>query len=289
MKMSDAFKEGLIPAYYDKYFPVICPDCGEDLHISSSLTNYRCVNKNCIQKRAVRLSKFLYGLGIKNFGRDLAYEYFKENTNDSILDILVADKDKLPKKMSARRKSIYKSKFTEIANVNLQFKELVQLLDMPNIDKDIIKIFRGVNSYQDYQDLLDKYGSHFELVKVRLGMKSITRPKYIATTLMEYDSDIQMIEKIFKNMKYDNGRYTLICMTGIPAGYTDKERFLREMSDILGVNLELTASLEKAVFVVYSAKGTETYRNAYANYRKKLITPGEFVEIVKEAAKSGER
>lgn len=283
MLIKDAYIEGLIPIYYKKFFREDCEFCGEPLHITENLTNYRCVNMKCPKKKGKRASKMLDKMGIKNVGAILMEQYFLQVAPEvPILNILIEDISKYPKSMSYQRRHKVKSEFDKIRSKAYKFKELVRILNLPGLDKTILKLFRGINSYEEYKEIVSGYSCLSNFVSTKLDMDSFVLPEKIANILREYDGDIKYLDKVFPNIVNDLGKVALVVMTGVPDGYSDKEEYLKELSDGFTVDLELTDSKSEAVAIIYSDTSTVKYKESVANYREKLVTSESFKVTVEE-------
>lgn len=310
ISIEQAKTEDIIPSVYHSCIPNTCMGCGSDLATNVNLTRIFCVDPNCTYKRAGRAIKVLNNFGIKGIGRVFCSEYFEKNPEfKSHLAILYgkrinyyrtdrfADSDKLIQ-------NLYNIRVTPIT-----YADLVSKLALPNLHSRAKTIFKGYNSYEEFER--NVISSNLELCEFLMQYDGIdlVLADTIARTLKIFKLDLVTIQKYFiiKPASYMNVN---ICLTGdmdyknmtkkeyetylniLGEGYIEVESSSAKMSAdfiiskyaneyIKDANGEIIFDhLGNPTIVDYTAKHNVGKARNITEGRKVLLSPEEMVNVI---------
>lgn len=302
--------QGLIPKDYTDCITDTCLACNSDLATNLNLTKIICVDPACKLKMAGRAMKVLNNFGIKGIGRAYCTEYFSLNPQfKSHLAILygkrvnyyktnrLADSDKL-------MQNLYNIRITPI-----NFADLVSRLAFTDLGSRARIIFKGFNSYSEFEEFLSDNNLTLEEYLTSLeGIDYILANK-LSRTLTIFRQDLLNITKYFfiKPASYATFK---ICLTGdmdyknmtkkefetylniLGEGYLDVEASNAKMTADFIVSKYANEYVKNAdgsvmldtnsnpVIVDYTAKHNIGKMRNITENRKVLLSPEDMVNVV---------
>ena len=173
--VKDAKEMGLIPVDFASYFEDKCL-CGSDRIISMNLKQMQCVDPKCPIKQALALHNMFSRFGCKGVGEEIckqayngiiqANKSFKEHNGEgflktsSYLELLILHPNYFPMSF---RSTVAGDTFIlyrdYIISKRLTFGELVSQLGLPELETSALKLFAGINSFEQLKEEIQSAGS----------------------------------------------------------------------------------------------------------------------------------
>ncbi len=283
LEVQEAKKREFIPKPWHNIFPDTCIFCGHPMIISDTLTQLKCGNPRCYRRVAGQVVNMLSDLGIKGYGMATVYDYVKLMKFESALQFVMD-----PPLALSNIKSI-------IAEQEYTYPQLIRLLNIPRLKGRVDDIFKGIDSYEDYQKAIAEAGSVESFACRRLGGDVL--PFQIAETLTTYDIELEIFPKLVPPVKQAHSTI-LIAITGSIQNVTDggsrvtKDAYIKILNDIVrpaGISFKRSDALMSVTFIVAdSTNNTAKYRKG--KERNILVTSdmlyNQCVHIAENAMKS---
>lgn len=173
--VKDAKTIGLIPEDFASYFEDNC-SCGSERIISMNLKQMQCVDPKCPIKQALALHNMFSRFGCKGVGEEVCKQAYKGVTQmnarvvasggepllktSSYLEILLLHPNSFPMEF---RTTVAGDTFIlyrdYIVSKRLTFGELISQLGLPELETSAIKLFEGINSFEQLKDAIQSDGS----------------------------------------------------------------------------------------------------------------------------------
>ena len=280
----EAKEFGTIPKDYHEIVDDKCK-CGADYLISKNRKTIMCSDERCVIKNAYRASEMLNLLGVKGMGFSYCYRMLVQNRFASHIGILVAPAQNHPSELGASDREFNRRQIERALAEPVNFRTMVSKLAIPGLKEQALTVFKGVNSYEDYWNKVkgikgenplwsfvgQKMGSYGDL---SIG---------IVRTLVEYDTDIQIAEKVF-NIIPDSKKEYKIAVTGRieREGNMTRDQFesyLRELGKGQ-VTVRINKALASVDYVVADYPSNSLTYNT-GKSRGVLITSDKFCDIIR--------
>lgn len=294
MTIREAKEKKLIPVEFN-FIPNNCPTCDNELLINENLTSIECSNLYCSDRVAYRAEQMLKNFGIVGAGISFCKKYFNRFPNEHHTMILLASQAEL---VAACGTAYGISVHQQILNVLLKtytFDDIVAKLALPNINQDAYKIFKGIYGWRTFKEAIKEVTGNFENYLITLDGFGKLKAESIAKTLLDFDYDLTIADKLFK--KYYGSKKTYsICLTGYTNFYnmtkSEYVDYVKKISDGV-ISIVQKSSFTWDTDYLIAANKYEDYPEEWlsSKHRKALererltqkaciLTAQEFVDLI---------
>lgn len=262
--VAEAKESELIPKPWHEIIPDTCPYCQHPMIISESLTKIRCEDPRCSRRIAGQIVSMLSDLGLKGWGIAKTLDYVQSMKMSSMLQFLLDP----PFQFRDIQKWIQDEDYT--------YPQLIQLMHIPRLQERALDIFKGINSYEEYRQIVDQMGMRM-FIASRVGGSAL--PAQLEKILEAYDPEFEALSAMFKPVPQVQSEM-LIAITGSVLNVTadgsklTKDQYVRLLNDILrptGMVVRRSDALASvSVIVADTESNTAKYRKGLE--RGNLVT-----------------
>lgn len=280
---------GVIPKEYENVIKDKCI-CGADYFISRNRKTLMCSDERCDIKNAYRGAEMLSLLGVKGMGFSYCYTLLKQNKFKSHIGILIATPDLHPNSVGYSTREFNCRQIQNALSEPVSFRTMVSKLAIPGLKENALNIFKGIDSHSEYMKAMMKFERAQRplqsFVSSALGSYGDLADT-ITNTLIEYDLDIKIAEKVFNIIPDSNKEYK-IAITGrieLEGNFTrtEFESHLREIGKGQ-ISVRINKALASVDYVVCDSPSNSLTYNT-GKQRNILITSKEFCDIVRKGVK----
>lgn len=251
----------IIPKDYQEYFPNECT-CGSENIITSDLTTICCCNPKCPNKQALGLANLFSKFECKGVGEALCkkvYSIIMKVNQDRIdrfeepllktgsyVEILLLKRTDFPPDFNCTSDGILFHKCVEsIREKVMTFPEMISKLGLPELDTSALKLFNGINSFQELKDAILACGD-IKGFCYKHNVYDAMKMYWLYVSL----EDIYVATCLFSNVRAAGIKQLSVCITGslFPYGnrmtkkafvdFCNKACVTRKMSDVIAECLE---------------------------------------------------
>lgn len=288
---------GDIPDSLVDVIPDKC-ECGSDNIIKRNLKRMKCCDPNCPIKLGKALSHMLSNFNVKGLGDDTCikiinylfkYDYLTIPSHVEVIGI------KFPLEFRAlfgKKAEILLDAIKEIKDKSMTFGKMINMISIPDFDSSCDELFRGVNNTAHFVSLVDNDYS------VEGFMAS--RGVYDRQKIDSLRRSLPAILYFEQNLNYDLNQSSTnirnICITGritLKGHRVSKDVFVEvcnKLANVNGVqlfNVIRSTAMETCSYIICSmSSDSKKYlagkRREQVEHRKILITPEEYIDLIKE-------
>lgn len=163
-----------------------------------------------------------------------------------------------------------------IQDEDYTYPQLIQLMHIPRLQERALDIFKGINSYEEYRQIVDQMGMRM-FIASRVGGSAL--PAQLEKILEAYDPEFEALSAMFKPVPQVQSEM-LIAITGSVLNVTadgsklTKDQYVRLLNDILrptGMVVRRSDALASvSVIVADTESNTAKYRKGLE--RGNLVT-----------------